>query len=151
MCPFRRSRVARVQSCLLAHIDKLSPHCKCFVQQTLGERLAAHPPPLPIAAPSARPLAQADPAAVPPSSQVMRLATPEFGVAAAPRHPLHQLSCLFFFTAMLLFSFLLVRSLVMALCGGKRPAKRVVLVPPPSEGGVQVATVQVAEPLTIKV
>lgn len=129
-----------VQACLVSHFEQLTPSCQCFVRQTVT--LPSAPTPR-VAAPSAAPvLAHAHPHGHAHSH-------PSSVLGAAPTHPLHQLSCLFLFTAGLLVLFLLVRCLVHALCA-PRPVKKIALQPP-LKTGVEVMQVQVAEPLAIKV
>ena len=65
-----------------------------------------------------------------------------------PEHPLHQLSCLLFFSASLLVVFMFLRALFRACCAKPAPPKKIAVIPPsPSAGRLASVPVQVAEPL----
>ena len=129
----------------MSHFDQLTPPCQCFVRQTVLQQ--ADPPVPHVPTPSAAPARTImGPRRLPPPGEQHEV----HGMMAAETHPLHRLSCLFFFTAFLLLAFMSLRCLISALCGAPRAVKKVALIPP-DKTGVQVAVVQVAEPLTIKV
>lgn len=111
-----RSDRQSIEDCLVAHLDQLSADCKCFVHQTVASAAkGAH-----ATAPTA-----AAPTAVQFAPDVIVVDRP-----MPPVHPLHRLSCLFFFTALFLLSLMATRALVAACCTPR--AKHVVMVPPES-------------------
>ena len=166
-----------LEQCLIEHFEQLSAECKCFVHHVVGSRPAtaaaaiAKPPVVAAkqAVASAKPvvvsvsLSKPKPAAARDGAVELMLVrgTPP---SVAELHPLHRLSCLFIFSAILLISIMLGRACVLACCTSRAPARRVVLVPPEqavitavdypevkivgdTEAAVKVTEVQVAEPL----
>lgn len=135
-----------LEHCLVEHFEQLSSECKCFVHHVVGSRpptaaaAIAKPPVLPAVAmakatvaPSAsKPVVVAVPLSKPAHDGAIELmlvrGTPP---TVTELHPLHRLSCLFLFSAILLVSIMLGRACVLA-CFPPRAAarRRVVLVPP---------------------
>ena len=139
-----------IESCLVQHLEQLSPECKCFVHHMANSRTSQQ-------APSAPRPAELTPIAV-------RTVPTHPGFAEPPpmrQHPVHQLSCLFLFTAFFVITFLLVRACVVSLLFSGRAPRAVVVVPPErtkiktinapplliADMKMRAPTVQVAEPL----
>jgi len=132
---------AAIEQCLVRHFEDLSAECKCFVHHVTGG------PPAVVHRPVARDAGVAD-------ADRVAVATVSFEEVRV--HPVHRLSCLFVFTALVLLLFLLVRACCSLLCG-RAPARRIVVVPPqrasiktidaPPLLVREIKAVQVAEPL----
>jgi len=115
-----------LEQCLVRHFTQLSTECKCFVHHVVGSKpptvaaAVAAPPAIPHVVVVGKPL----PAHGSVTVGVVRASQAEL-------HPLHRLSCLFLFSAILLVSIMLGRACVLACFPSRREQRRrVVLVPP---------------------
>jgi len=136
-----------IETCLVAHLSQLSASCKCFVHQTIpsaqahaavGTGGAGAPPQLAVVV--------ALPHHMPRTAGLVDGHPVEL-------HPLHRLSCLFFFTALFLLTLMVTRAVLLALCTTRQ--RNVVMVPPQAtairvrssnHAAAPVREVQVAKP-----
>jgi len=107
-----------LEAWLVEHFAELSSECRCAVHHLSGFRPTS-----------------ANAAVMPAATAKVATATAEdIIIVEGPEeemHPLHRVSCLFFFLASMVVSIMLARSCVLLCCGpSARATRRVVLVPP---------------------
>jgi len=149
---------ASAQQCLLSHLPQLSHTCVCHLHHMLGERfdaaVASHAPVPPRGATERRSRDEADDVivVVDPNTHhhdhaghhgVHELEPP-------PAHPLHRLSCLLFFAALLLLTTMATKACLAVLCGGRGAARaHIVMVPPESGATITQTKAKAMAPLTV--
>jgi len=117
-----------IERCLLDHLPQLSHQCGCFVRQMVGSR--ATPPVAAAARVQHGHAERAAPRARPDDDDDVIVVVDG---PLPPPHPAHRLSCLFFLASLFLFSLMLARACLAALCAPpKRARANIVMVPPTS-------------------